>query len=79
MFQVCGAFAEFEHSMIRQRVKLGLKRAVAQGKKLGRPRKDTARRLAAIRKLRKQGVGINSIARKLGIGVSVVQRIVAAQ
>jgi DNA invertase Pin-like site-specific DNA recombinase len=50
---------------------------VAQGKKLGRPRKDTPQRLAAIRKLRKQGVGINSIARQLGIGVSVVQRIVA--
>jgi DNA invertase Pin-like site-specific DNA recombinase len=77
MFQVCGAFAEFERSMIRQRVKLGLKRAVAQGKKLGRPRKDTPQRLAAIHGLRRKGVGINSIARKLGIGVSVVQRIVA--
>jgi hypothetical protein len=31
MFQVCGAFAEFERSMIRQRVNTGLKRAVAQG------------------------------------------------
>ena len=40
MFQVCGAFAEFERSMIRQRVKLGLKRAVAQGRQLGRPRID---------------------------------------
>src|SRR5213079_179221 len=38
MFQVCGAFAEFERSMIRQRVHAGLKRAVAQGKQLGRPR-----------------------------------------
>jgi DNA invertase Pin-like site-specific DNA recombinase len=38
MFQITGAFAEFERSMIRQRVKLGLKRAVARGKKLGRPR-----------------------------------------
>jgi len=37
MFQVTGAFAEFERSMIRQRVKLGLKRAVANGQKLGRP------------------------------------------
>jgi DNA invertase Pin-like site-specific DNA recombinase len=36
MFQVCGAFAEFERSMIRQRVHAGLKRAVAQGKQLGR-------------------------------------------
>ena len=42
MFQVCGAFAEFERSMIRQRVNAGLKRAVAQGKQLGRPRIDPA-------------------------------------
>src|SRR5215467_7918129 len=38
MFQVCGAFAEFERSMIRQRINAGLKRAVAQGKQLGRPK-----------------------------------------
>jgi DNA invertase Pin-like site-specific DNA recombinase len=36
VFQVTGAFAEFERTMIRQRVKAGLKRAVAQGVKLGR-------------------------------------------
>jgi DNA invertase Pin-like site-specific DNA recombinase len=33
MFQVCGAFAEFERSMIRQRVHAGLRRAVAQGRR----------------------------------------------
>jgi DNA invertase Pin-like site-specific DNA recombinase len=37
MFQVTGAFAEFERSMIRQRVHAGLKRAVEAGKALGRP------------------------------------------
>src|ERR1700751_1044026 len=42
MFQVCGAFAEFERSMIRQRVHAGLKRAVAQGKRLGWPQIDPA-------------------------------------
>src|SRR4029079_18840542 len=42
VFQVTGAFAEFERSMIRQRVKAGLKRAVAQGVKLGRPKIDSA-------------------------------------
>jgi DNA invertase Pin-like site-specific DNA recombinase len=31
VFQVAGAFAEFERTTIRQRVKAGLKRAVAQG------------------------------------------------
>jgi DNA invertase Pin-like site-specific DNA recombinase len=37
MFQVTGAFAEFERSMIRQRVNAGLKRAVDASKQLGRP------------------------------------------
>src|SRR5258707_8658974 len=37
MFQVCGAFAEFERSMIQQRIHAGLRRAKAQGKVLGRP------------------------------------------
>src|SRR5205814_3947524 len=42
MFQVTGAFAEFERSMIRQRVHAGLKRAIEQGKQLGRPRINAA-------------------------------------
>src|SRR4051812_39150375 len=37
LFQITGAFAEFERSMIRQRVNAGLARARAQGKRLGRP------------------------------------------
>src|ERR1700730_3028449 len=36
--QVTGAFAEFERSMIKQRINAGLERAVEQGKQLGRPR-----------------------------------------
>jgi DNA invertase Pin-like site-specific DNA recombinase len=43
VFQVTGAFAEFERTMIRQRIKAGLKRAVAQGVKLGRPKIDSAK------------------------------------
>jgi DNA invertase Pin-like site-specific DNA recombinase len=74
MFQVCGAFAEFERSMIRQRVKLGLKRAVANGARLGRPKVD----FAIERKVRAQldkGTGIIKTAKLLGIGVGTVQRI----
>src|SRR5262249_9010267 len=41
VFQVTGAFAEFERTMIRQRIKAGLNRAVAQGVKLGRPKIDS--------------------------------------
>jgi DNA invertase Pin-like site-specific DNA recombinase len=78
MFQMLGVFSEFEREIIRERVLSGLERAKAQGKKLGRPRRDEPKRLAAIRKLRRQGVGILKIARTLGIGVSVVQRVVNA-
>ena len=78
MFQMLGVFSEFEREIIRERVNAGLARAKAQGKTLGRPRRDEAKRVKAIGKLRKQGIGILKIARQLGIGVSVVQRVVNA-
>ena len=74
VFQLTGAFAEFERTMIRQRIKSGLKRAVAQGVKLGRPKIDSTTE----RKVRKQlakGVGILKVAKSLGIGTGTVQRI----
>ena len=44
MFQMCGVFAEFERSMIVERVNAGLARAKANGVKLGRGnRKDHKR------------------------------------
>jgi DNA invertase Pin-like site-specific DNA recombinase len=60
--------------MIRQRIKAGLKRAVAQGVKLSRPKIDSATE----RKVRQQlakGVGILKVAKSLGIGTGTVQRI----
>src|SRR5262249_47806968 len=72
--QLTGAFAEFERTIIRHRVKAGLKRAVAQGVKLGRPKIDKA----IERKVRKQlakGFGILKVARSLGLGTGTVQRI----
>jgi DNA invertase Pin-like site-specific DNA recombinase len=39
---ILGAIAEFERARIAERVKAGLQRAKAQGKKLGRPRKVPA-------------------------------------
>jgi DNA invertase Pin-like site-specific DNA recombinase len=74
MFQVTGAFAEFERSMIRQRVRAGLKRAVERGATLGRPKisQDVERRIQS--QLR-AGKGILKVARELGLGTSTVQRI----
>ena len=61
MLHMCGAFAEFERSMIVARVHAGLKRAVANGKTLGRPLNDPSVVDKARIELRK-GVGINRVA-----------------
>jgi DNA invertase Pin-like site-specific DNA recombinase len=70
MFQVCGAFAEFERSMMHA----GLKRAVAQGKQLGRPKVDLAIEKRIQAQLR-SGKGMRKIARELGVGTGTVQRV----
>src|SRR5262249_31720212 len=74
MFQVTGAFAEFERSMIRQRVKAGLKRAAEQGTQLGRPRIAPAVEKRILSHLR-DGKGILKVARLVGVGTGTVQRI----
>jgi DNA invertase Pin-like site-specific DNA recombinase len=77
MFQMLGVFAEFERGIIRERVNAGLARARANGIKLGR-RPVKAAVEARIRQLRAKGDGILKIGKKLGIGTSVVQRVVGA-
>jgi DNA invertase Pin-like site-specific DNA recombinase len=74
VFQITGAFAEFERSMIQQRIRAGLKRAVAQGIKLGRPKIDQALERKAQKQLEK-GLGILKVAKTLGLGTGTVQRI----
>lgn len=74
LFQMMGVFAEFERSMIQERVKSGLARAKAEGKVLGRP-KVSVKQEDRIRKLRRTGMGIRKVATEVGVGVSVVQRV----
>jgi DNA invertase Pin-like site-specific DNA recombinase len=74
MFQITGAFAEFERSMIRQRVRAGLKRAIAQGKRLGRPKVSSAIEKRIQTQLR-AGKGILKVARECGVGTGTVHRI----
>jgi DNA invertase Pin-like site-specific DNA recombinase len=74
MFQMVGVFAEFERAMIQERVKAGLARARKQGKVLGRPKVSETTEVD-IQKLRTKGMGMLAIAKRLGIGTSVVQRV----
>jgi DNA invertase Pin-like site-specific DNA recombinase len=68
MFQMCGVFAEFERSMIQERVKAGLDRAKAQGKRLGRPPVPPVL-INQIKALRASGMSFPAISRKTGISV----------
>jgi DNA invertase Pin-like site-specific DNA recombinase len=74
MFQVMGVFAEFERAMLIDRVKAGLARARASGKRLGRPRLPEEV-IDRIRQELMAGRGIHSTAKRLGVGVGTVQRV----
>ncbi len=78
MFQMLGVFAEFEHAMIQERVKAGLKRAKEQGTKSGKPIGRPlikAKMEAKIRTILAQGHGIRKTAKLAGAGVGTVHRI----
>jgi DNA invertase Pin-like site-specific DNA recombinase len=75
MFQMLGVFAEFERGIIRERVNAGLARARANGTKLGRRRVKPSIE-QRIQELRKGGMGILKIGREVGVGTSVVQRVI---
>jgi len=72
MFQIIGAMAEFERSLIQERVRAGLRNARAKGKRLGRPSVKVD--AGEIARLRSQGLGWRAIASKLGVGLGTVVR-----
>ena len=72
MFQIIGAMAEFERSLIRERVKAGLRNAKAKGKRLGRPRVIVdARRIPA---LRKSGASWATVCQEIGLSKGTAER-----
>ncbi len=89
MFGMLGVFAEFERDLIRERVRAGLKVAMAEQaagkerlhkngrvkKPIGRPR-VTADVEHRVQELRGKEWGINRIAKELAIGSGTVRRIV---
>ena len=72
MFQIIGAMAEFERSLIQERVKAGLRNARAKGKKFGRPRvKIDAVRVA---ELRNEGLSWSQVCQRLKLSKGTAQR-----
>jgi DNA invertase Pin-like site-specific DNA recombinase len=75
MFQMMGVFAEFERSMIQERVRAGLARARAEGTTLGRPRVPAKVESAIRAALATGDAGMQKIAARFGVGTGTVQRI----
>src|ERR1035438_3995886 len=75
MFQIIGAMAEFERSLIQERVRAGLRNARAKGKKFGRPRiqVDAVR----VAELRRDGSSWSQVCRTLNVSKGSAQRSVA--
>ncbi len=72
VFGIFASIAEFERELIRDRVRSGIAVARAQGKRIGRPRKDVdAGRVAD---LRAQGWSWAEIAREMRLGLGTVHR-----
>jgi DNA invertase Pin-like site-specific DNA recombinase len=68
------AVAEFERSLIRERVNAGLRAAKGRGVKLGRP-STLAHRREEVLRLKAEGVGLRETARRLGLPASSVVKV----
>src|SRR5207244_1740666 len=76
LFHVLAAIAEFERDLIRDRVVAGIRRARAQGRRLGRPRQQQVDRARALN-LREPGLSLRAVARQLGVHPTTVSRALA--
>jgi DNA invertase Pin-like site-specific DNA recombinase len=76
MYQMMGVFAEFERSIIVERVNAGLATARAKGKTLGRPKLADKKKEAVVTALA-TGKSIRAVAAEFGVGVGTVHRLSA--
>jgi DNA invertase Pin-like site-specific DNA recombinase len=79
MFQIIGAMAEFERSLIVERVKAGMRNARAKGKRIGRPPRiylSPEMRKTIAEAYRNQQGSLRQLAAMFGTSVGTVQRCV---
>jgi DNA invertase Pin-like site-specific DNA recombinase len=71
-FTLAAMFAELERSILIERVRAGMARAKAEGKRIGRP--ERAVDLSLLQRLRAEGRSIRQIARQVGVPSSTVAK-----
>ena len=72
LFQIVGAFAEFERNVLRERTRSGMELARRKGKRIGRPPRSVDPELVV--RLRANGAAWDDIARELEVPVRTLQR-----
>ena len=72
-FTIMAGLAEYESAQIGRRVKAGMERAKAQGKRISRP-PLAARIRQQIKPLRQHGVAFRKIAEQIGVSKATVQK-----
>lgn len=75
MFQMVGVFAEFERSMISERVKLGLERVKKRGAALGRPKVTTNEVINQILLGVQSGMSYSQMSKSLGVSKATISRV----
>ena len=75
LFQILGAFAQFEKNLIRERQQEGIERAKKEGRHLGRPRKISLDDRKQINEKLKEGKSPAVIAEEYGVSVSSVYKL----
>jgi DNA invertase Pin-like site-specific DNA recombinase len=70
---IIAAISELERSLIRERVKSGLRRARSEGRRLGRPRVEVD--VAALARDRERGLSISQLAKQYHIAETTVRRL----
>ena len=78
MFGMLSVFSEFERALIQERVRAGLARARAKGKRLGRPPALTRGQVARLRTDREAGMSLRALARKYGTTAPTVRRVLGS-
>src|SRR5437870_5317454 len=77
VFTIIAAIAQLERSLIAERVRAGLRRARAEGKRLGRPPLQVD--LGRVESVMRRKLPVRSAAKELGISPSSYLRLVRAQ
>ena len=74
LFTIISAIAELERDIIAERIRGGLRRAKAMGKKIGRPSLRNPQQVEAVRQMRIEGKSYQAIAKALGVSKSAAHK-----